>query len=306
MNDANKHISHTNFLAGSNINSKQAFDALMHGDIAIQKLAGLARWHYDIQDTSIPGLIPHSVDCNALHEQLKELNLSGVERHEPCVRREMEAREQLVLDLALSNDVYSAGPGPLAKLHSSAAGEAANSMGHPMEISYSKEPPEVDFGYFRPIRKLGADHYADKDQDGEEAPGVSSPLGVRLLLAEWELGTDPKDYTYHDPYGVVDLEAQPIPQYRRLPAATQQKEIPPRRPPLVVTAATQPPAVQTAEHAPATDQSQTVQRAPHSQQCEPGFDAFSQQPMTSTQTVPGPFGGRPGAKKAARKRIGGF
>lgn len=283
----------------------------MHGHPAIQELTDLARWHYNIQDTSIPGLISHSANCSALHEYLKELNLvSEADRQDPSVRRETDAREQLVLDLALSNDVYSARPRPFAELPSSAACEASsNTVAHPVGMSYSEEPPDVDFGYFRPVRKSGADHYADKDRDSEQDGGVSSSRGVRLLLAEWELGTDPKDYTYRDPYGLADIDAQPVPQYRRLPAAlpmTQKKQIAPQRPPLVVTAATQPPVVHIVEHAPATVQSQTMQRT-HSQQFEPDVHAFSQHPMTSTQTLPGPFGGRPGAgKKAAKKRIGGF
>lgn len=281
----------------------------MRGDLAIQKLASHARWHYNIPDTSIPGLIHHSTNCTALHEYLKELNLvSRVERNDASVRRETEAREQLVLDLALSNDVYSARPGPFAKLNSLAPGEATPDTMHPMELSHSEEPPEVKFGYFRPVRKSGIDHYANKDRDGGEDPGISSPLGVRLLLAEWDLGTDPKDYTYRDPYGLADIDTQPIPQYRRSPAAlpmTQKKPVP-QRPPLVVAAAAQPAVVHAVEHAPPTVQSQTVQRT-HSQHFEPGIDAFSQGLMTSTQTLPGPFGGRPGAgKKPTKKRIGGF
>ncbi|KAH0827044.1 hypothetical protein J3R83DRAFT_4727 [Lanmaoa asiatica] len=303
IEDGNKHVTHANFFAGSNINSKQVLDAWMGGHVAIQKLAGLARWHYNIQDTSVPGLDHHSVDCSALHEHLKELDIvSGVERHDHSLQRETEAREQLVLDLALSNDVYSARP-----LHSFTAGGAtSNTMTRPTEISYSEEPPEVKFGYFRPVRKSGADHYADKDRDADQDPaGVTSPLGVRLLLAEWELGTDPKDYTYRDPYDLADIDAQPIPEYRRplaAPPVTQKKQVPPQRPPLVVAAATQPPVIHTVEYA----TSQTVQRT-RSQQFESGFDAFSQEPMASTQTLPGPFGGRPGVgKKPAKKRIGGF
>ena len=277
----------------------------MRGQIATQELAGLAHWHYNIRDTSIPALGYHPVNCNALHEYLKELNLvSGVERHDLSVQRETEAREQLVLDLALSNDVYSARP--FAQLRSFTASEATrNSIAHPMEISYSEEPPEVKFGFFRPIRKSGADHYADQNQDN---PSVSSPLGVRLLLAEWELGTDPKDYTYRDPYGLADIDEQPIPQYRKPPAAppmTQKKQLPSQRPPPVVVA-TQPPVVHTVERAPTTIQSQSIQQT-HSQQSEPGLDAFSQEPMMSTQVLPGPFGGRPAAgKKPIKKRIGGF
>jgi len=281
----------------------------MRGQIATPKLAGLARWRYNILDTSIPALSYHFVDCNALDEYLKELNLvPGDEEHGPSVQHETGAREQLVSDLVLSNDVYSARP--FVKPHSFAAGEATrNTTAHPVEVSYSEEPPEVKFGYFRPIRKSGADHYAEKHRDNEQELDVSSPLGVRLLLAEWELGSDPKDYTYRDPYGLANIDEQPIPQYRKLPAAlpmTQKKQIPPQRPPPVVAAATQPTVVHTAERAPTTVQSQVIQQT-HSQQFDLGLGAFSQEPMMSTQVLPGPFGGRPGAgKKPAKKRVGGF
>lgn len=276
----------------------------MRGQIATQKLAGLAPWHYSIQDTSIPALNYHSANCSALNEYLKGSDfVSGVEKHDPPVQRETEAREQLVLDLFLSNGVYSARQ--ISNLHSFTAAEATI---HPKEMSYSEEPPEIKFGYFRPVRKSGADHYANKNQGGDQDPGVSSPLGVRLLLAEWELGADPEDYTYRDPYGLADIDERPIPQYRRPPTApsmSQKKQMPAQQPP-VVAAATQPPIVQIVERAPITVQSQAVQRT-HSQQFELGLDTFSQEPMMSTQVLPGPFGGRPAAgKKPAKKRIGGF
>ncbi|KAG9318829.1 hypothetical protein JVU11DRAFT_933 [Chiua virens] len=304
--DGDARNSLTNFLSG-NLNPKHPLDTLNCGYPAMQRLAGLAQWHYDIRDTSIPTLDSRSFNSDASYEYLKELDLvPGVERHDPSVRRETEAREQLVLDLTLSTDVYSARP--LAQLNSlSEGGETSDTVAHPVERLYSEEPPEVKFGYFRPIRKIGANHYADKEQ-GEQDPTVSSPLGVRLLLAEWELGTDPADYTYRDPYGVATIVAQPIPQYRKplaAPAATQKKQTQLQQPPPIVVAATQPPVVHTAERAPSRIQSQTT----HSQQqLEPDIDAFAQEPMTSTQVLPGPFGGRPGAagKKPTKKRIGGF
>lgn len=302
--NGNKHTLHTSFLTSAN--TKQTFDALMRGGVATQELAARAKWRYNIQDTSIPALNCHSVNCNALNEQLKKLNLaSDVEGNDPSARRETEAREQLVVDLALSNDVYSA-----RQLHSSATDEATrDTMTHPAEISHMEEPPEVKFGYFRPIRKSGVDHYANKDPDGEQDRGVSSPLGVRLLLAEWKLGTDPNDYVYRDPYGLADMDEQPTTQFRKAPGTTpmtQKKQMAPQRPPVVVAAATQPPVVHTFERAPPVTQSQVIQRR-HSQQIEPGLDAFSQEPLMSTQVLPGPFGGRPAAgKKPAKKRIGGF
>ncbi|KAF8557295.1 hypothetical protein OG21DRAFT_1601750 [Imleria badia] len=284
IGSGNKHTSPIGLIAGTT-NSKQVFDALMRGQIATQKLAGLAPWHYNIQDTSIPALNYHSADYNALHESLKELNLEpSVERHDPSMQRETEAREQLVLDLVLSNDVHSARQ--FSKLHSSAAAEATT-MAHPKEMSYSEEPPEIKFGYFRPIRKSGADHYVDKNQDGDQDSGVSSPLGVRLLLAEWELGTDPGGYTYRDPYGLADIDERPIPQYRKQPAAPsmpQKKQMPAQRPPAVVAVATQPPIVQTVEYAPTMVQSQAIQRT-HSQQFDLGLDTFSQEPMCASSSL---------------------
>ncbi|KAF8447531.1 hypothetical protein L210DRAFT_3472417 [Boletus edulis BED1] len=297
--DGNGHTSHADFLAGTNINSKQVFDALTRGQIATEKLAGPAQWHYDIQNTSIPALRHHPINCNALNDYLKKLNLvSEIERHDSSMQRETEAREQLVVDLVLSNDVYSARE--ISK-HHFAAGEAASNAGaRPMEMSYSEEPSEVKFGYFRPIRKAGANHYTEGNQDGEQDSRVSSPLGVRLLLAEWELGTDPKDYTYRDPYGVADIDEQPIPQYRKPLVAipmTQKKQMPPQRPPAVVTVATQPPVVRAVERAAPTTGSQIVQRT-QSQPFDVGLDALSQEPMMmSTQVLPGPFGGRPAAGK---------
>ena len=279
----------------SNIDPKDVVDALMHGYPATQKLSSLAQWHYNIKDTSIPALNHCLVDCASLHGYLGDPDLvSEVERHDTAVQQETDARKQLVLDLSLSTDVFSTRPLPRLQPFSAVGGISST------DISYGEEPPEVKFGYFRPVRKIGGDHYVGEEQDKGGDPVISSPLGVRLLLAEWELGTDPKDYAYRDPYGVGDIDALPIPEYRKLPAPqmTQKRQVAPQRPPLVVAAATQPLVVQTVARPVVTGQREMIRQAESQQSV-----GFLEEPMASTQVLPGRFGGR---QKAGKKRIGGF
>ncbi|KIJ69031.1 hypothetical protein HYDPIDRAFT_184954 [Hydnomerulius pinastri MD-312] len=305
--------SRADFLTCGTINSRRGFSALMHGELPLQDLASHASWDYNIHNTSTP-FYDHSDDWPALHERLKELDLvSDTDRAGPSVRRETEARDQLVLDLALSSNVYSAQP--FTKPHSSTAEVATfDTTSQPAKDIYpSDEPPEVKFGYLRPVHKIGGDHYSGKDKGVDQDTAVSSSLGVRLLLAEWEVGTDPGEYTYLDPYGVTEEDHVPALPRRRLalpgpPPLTQRTQVASQRPPMVVAAATTgPPPVQSVLWAPVVTQAQIMQRT-HSQQTvfNSSPDLFSQEPMTSTQVLPGPFGGRQvvGAKKKpAKKRI---
>ncbi|KIJ16780.1 hypothetical protein PAXINDRAFT_98585 [Paxillus involutus ATCC 200175] len=306
--------SRADFFTGGSINSKRGFHSLMRDGLPFQNLASTASWHYNIHDTSTGPFYNHSGNWSTLHESLKELNLvSDTERPGPSLRREEEAREQLVLDLALSSNVYSAQP--FVQRGASTANAAASDISKPgNEMSFRDEPPEVEFGYLRPVLKIGADHYANKDTELDQDTAVSSPLGVRLLLAEWTVGSDPADYRYRDPYGVTEEDMVPAQPHKghALPTqapATQRKQLPSQRPPMVVTnAATRPPPIQPVQWPPSAAQTRTTQQTHSQTLIDSTPDVFSQELVTSTQVLPGPFGGRPvvGARKPAKKRIGGF
>ncbi|KAF9246160.1 hypothetical protein BU15DRAFT_84962 [Melanogaster broomeanus] len=274
--------SRADVLTGGSINSKRGFYSLMRDGLPFRDLASRASWHYNIHNTSTRPFYNHSDDWAALHERLKELDLaSDAESPGPFLRRQVEAREQLVLDLALSSNVYSAQP--FVKPGSSTAGGTAISQST-KERSFSDDPPEVGFGYLRPVRKIGVDHYTKKDKELDQDTAVSSPLGVRLLLTEWEVGTDPTEYTYHDPYGVMEDDTGHALPSR--PPATQRKLVPSQQPPTVVAATvTRPPAIQQGHQPPSATQTQAIQRT-HSQTLfESTLDVFSQEPVTSTQST---------------------
>ncbi|KIK98708.1 hypothetical protein PAXRUDRAFT_823553 [Paxillus rubicundulus Ve08.2h10] len=292
--------SRADFFTGGSINSKRGFHSLIRDRLPFQNLASAASWHYNIRDTLTGPFYDHSGNWPALHESLKELDLvSDTERPSPSLRREAEAREQLVLDLALSSNVYSAHP--FGRLSASTASAAAlDTIPKPAsEMSFGDEPPEVEFGYLRPVLKVGADHYANRETELDQDTAVSSPVGVRLLLAEWKVGTDPADYRYRDPYGVTE---DTIPHKgHALPTqapATQRKQLQSQRPP----------PIQPMQWPPSAARTHTVQQTHSQTLIDATSEVFSQELAISTQVLPGPFGGRPvaGAKKPVRKRLGGF
>ncbi|KAH7889406.1 hypothetical protein F5I97DRAFT_1801300 [Phlebopus sp. FC_14] len=291
------------FLAGaSTINSKGYIRALLADSFPFHDLANAAAWHYSVQQTSSILSQCGSDDWPALHERLKGMDLvSDTEKHPFSLQRETEAREQLVVDLALSGDVYSGRP--LTKPHPLTTNDSMSQR--------TKEPPEVHFGYFHPIRKIGAHHYADvgETEELDEAAPFSSSQGVRLLLAEWEVGTDPENYIYRDPYNVADPDELPAPRKRQAlptPPATQKTVVPSHCPPMVVaTRVEHLPPTQASKRAPTVTQTQTVQRT-LSQTASDHPEVFSQELMASTQVLPGRFGGRPSVgakKKPTLKRI---
>ncbi|KAL4077135.1 hypothetical protein V8B97DRAFT_1939889 [Scleroderma yunnanense] len=296
------------FFAGCIMDHKQSFRALMRGDLSCQDLASRAPWHHSILDTVRHLPYEISSDWSTFHEWLKKLESEpDGEKSTASLQRRSEAREHVVVDLALSCDVFS--PQPIVK-PSSMNTKPAAILGETSGDSVPEEPPEVQFGYFRPIRKVGVNHYTNAGETSvllpEESAAVSSPLGVRLLLSEWQTGVDVENYVYHDPYNTTESVPIPAPPRRKqaLPTSPPVPQIivaSKRRPPAVMTAApTQPPwelfGTRTVEYS--HSQGTAFNSIPDS----------SQELMTSTQVLPGPHGGRPvvGKKKVAKKRMGGF
>jgi len=282
----------------------------MSGNLPTQDLASRAPWRYSILETVRRLPYEISSDWPSFHERLKKLELRDEEKSTASLRRESESQECVIVDLALSCDAFS--PQPIAKPYSADIKPGA----------IPEEPPEVHFGYFHPVRKIGINRYSTGDTSMslcEESTAVSSPLGVRLLLAEWEVGTDVENYVYHDPYNTTESVGAPAPPRRKQALSTAEEAAqlhgrpsvphimvaPKQRPPTVVTAAVTQPDWKLL----GTEVTRTVENN-YSQEIafNPNSDAFSQELMTSTQVLPGPYGGRPGVgkKKPAKKRVGGF
>ena len=196
------------------------------------------------------------------------------------------------------------------------------------------DPSPVQFSFLRPLVKDDPRGVPFTDEDEANTLKAIAPLGVRLLLQEWDIGTDPYEYVYRDPY---DETAQPPDRMQRpakpaLPkdAPTIKETGPPaqtqiQRPPAIASstitrgpppiAASQPaaprkPLVAARSHGslvtgpqramPSGSQPQDAQSA--------GLPPPSQEFMASTQVLPGPHGGRPvpAKKKPVKKRVGGF
>ena len=138
------------------------------------------------------------------------------------MRRESEAQEQLAVDLVLSIDVYSAQS--LAKGETKETEddelETMSRAAEAMTLS-ERELPSNHFGYLSPIPV--PDHPLPPKPAENASTSVVLPPGVRLLLAEWDIGADPDQYTYHDPYD--DDDQQPVTTHPTLHKFTQRHGI---------------------------------------------------------------------------------
>lgn len=298
-----------NFFTGCTANGNSAFQAVARGDIPIKELASLAPWSYNILGTMHRLPYDISEDWSTFREHLKKLQLeSDREGAGNSLRLQTEAQEQLVVDLALSCDVFS--PRPITKPHPTEIGFGTISEEN-RRTGVTDEPPDVEFSFFHPIRKIGANHYVAAEKTSpaltEDDTKVSCPMGVRLLLAEWEVGSDVKNYTYRDPYTATEVDHPSGPRRKqalRIPPPTQSTVVPSQRPPTVVATGTRPQwEVTGTQVAHAAKQSYSQETTSY-----PKLDTFSQDPIqTNTQVLSGPYGGRlMVGKRPTKKRIGGF
>ncbi|TFK55080.1 hypothetical protein OE88DRAFT_1732355 [Heliocybe sulcata] len=310
--------SRADFITQSALNSTRGYRALVQNRIPKTQLVQEMPWH-----TSIKPFLRHfdedaAKDPEELLEALRCYDLESTpDRPGPSYRLEAEAREQLTLDLALASDVFSLNPFRIP--HTEDVDDALETMSRATEsMSISvPEPPPVQFGYLRPVMKSKMDYYSKEEQPkGPDTQEVELPLGARLLMQEWEVGEDPNDYVYRDPYDAAPPPMKAATQKRTQPGALDvlsrsQPDL--QRPPLIVPARTLAPSIPAIQAAP--------RRAPaHSQEfARPGRMGAASQPtvpesqsqdifMANTQVLPGPFGGRLPAvkKKVAKKRMGGF
>lgn len=311
---ADKSKAQASFFTSCPMNAKFAYQAVARGDIPVKELASLTPWSYNLLRTMhrLPYDIPD--DLSTFTEHLKKLQLeSGGENAESFLRRQSEAQEQLAIDISLSCDAFS--PRPIAIPRSTEA-VSERFYEENRHAGVTDEPPDVEFSFFRPFLKIGANHYMIPEETSpiltEEDTKISCPLGVRLLLADWEVGSDVEKYTYRDPYNAteVDRASGPRPkQVLRTPAPPQSTVVSSQRPPTVVAATGARSAVRPKWEVIGTEVTHTTKQS-YSQETafHPMFDTSSQDPMPSTQVLPGPYGGRltVGKKKPTKKRIGGF
>jgi len=260
-----------------------------------------------------------SEDVHTIAKRLRRYDLVLDDyRSGSSLRRESESREQLAVDLLLSTDVYSAQS--FSKVETELAAreddefETMSRAAGAMTL-LETELPTVHFGYLTPGPRVNHD---DAPNIANDAPtGVMLPPGVRLLLAEWETGTDPDRYTFHNPYD----DQQPVASSLILHTPSRKRD---GRDGAQVTESqpirmAPPPVIrhsQAASTAVISSSQPVTRRLAGSQEASgyawPDIHPESYRLMASTQPVPGAFGGRlPTVKKKAappsgKKRVGGF
>ncbi|KAH9901571.1 hypothetical protein C8Q73DRAFT_678269 [Cubamyces lactineus] len=326
-------VSRNDWFTGSVLNSTAGHRALSQGHVPYAQLVRNTPWHLDISPF-VRRIVPElEGSTQSTLEKLSRYDLSdSAERTAASFRRENEARSQLALDLSLACDVYA---------HKRPGKDTTNNFEEDLlNISRSTEamslgdrdPSPMQFSFLRPLVKDDPRGVSFTDEDEVDTVKTMAPLGVRLLLQEWDIGTDPHEYVYRDPY---DEMAEPLDQVRRpakpaLPkdAPTIKEPGPPtqtqiQRPPAIAssTIARGPPPIASQPAAPrkplvaARSHGSLVtgpQRAIPSGSQPLDAQAVglppSQEFMASTQVLPGPHGGRPvpAKKKPVKKRVGGF
>ena len=254
-----------------------------------------ASWHHNINSTikrlglNVTGDIRSCMDALHIYDLVRD-----PERDAQTLTWETEAREQLALDLMLSGDVFSDRPFSTFPDRNSELEVMTKTLSLASETS-------VDFGYFRPILRRCADHYGTTMEEDE----VMSFDGVRAFLKDWVVGTDASvgDNSIGTKLSDNDTLPPADETVRNAKSSQALHLFSSQRPPLVVASTVVHP-----DQTEGVDQSQRPS-FPDSQPMLIGQDhAVSQDYITSTQILPGPYGGRGSLrkKKIAKKRLGGF
>lgn len=112
-----------------------------------------------------------------------------------------DAERQLSLDTSLYAHVYS--PVPLSKPKKHTRDDSLERATEKMSLAEARMPPHLSFSFLKP-RPVSDQERSDAAVVGEVP---DAPLGARMLLAEWDVGTDPRDYEYVNPYPDVPTPA---------------------------------------------------------------------------------------------------
>jgi hypothetical protein len=294
------------YLNESLVQSKRGYNALKRGDLSPKSIK--APLHLFLLPTLQKFDKSLSADLNEMADYLQKFRLSDdVENASQIREHEENASRQLILDLALSFDVFS--ETPVSKY-----GKAVQTLENMTEaLSLGDEPPPIEFGYLKPLKKK--DLYAAKDKEELSWSGLDMPMGVRLLLQGWDT-SDPESYEYQDLYKAAD-EPSPM-QFKKSYSQSQSQVsvIQSQRPPQVlasnVTGFSQPDPFRRAAPKVQSSQTPTLSTLGPTPESLPVAgphygSSQSQDIMASTQILPGPHGGRPsGKKKPPKKRMGGF
>ena len=247
-------------------------------------------------------------------------------RTKESLKLENDACEQLALDLGMASHVYTSKrfskpdttttPPEQAQTFEEAVADMSLATGA-LSIGVS-EPPSVHFGFLTPMIASPSDHspnFGPEKQRSTSQPGEAEPipLGVRLLMDEWKVGEDPKDYKYFDPYG-DDTSSSTEPKHgfgnESLPvrnAQNQPIDPAPRLNPPTVVAVRALPLVAPSKITTVKEREKPLVRGGFTQDNPLQTQGSSQDVMmVNTQVEPGKFGDRKTGQKKRQKRVGGF
>ena len=337
--DEPEDASRNDWFTGSSLDCAAGYRALEKGRIPRRELARGAPWHLDISASIRRNVPEFDEDPQKIMTNLTRYDLADDSRRPAdSYRRETEARSQLALDLSLASDVYSTSRP--RKDGSAPTNGSANFDDDMLSISLSTqamtlgdlEPPPVQFGFLRPVQKgprwNGADDPDDEAKHEDEGTSkLGIPLGVRLLLQEWEVGSDPSQYVYRNPYD--DSAAEPVVARRAAKEPTAKESpgdsrvptrVPSQRPPAIASSVPHgPPVIASSQPVP-TRRPLAAARSEDALIPRPAMNgsqptdfwmappSSQDVPFASTQVLPGPHGGRPtvAKKKPGKKRVIGF
>lgn len=313
------------FLTPNPITGKRGYRAWKQGRIGTQEIARGSGWDFDLTEILKTSTPDFSDDVNVMMNGLQSHNLFlDDDRTKGSLKLENDACEQLALDLGMSSHVYTSKtfskevyplPGQVQTFEDVVTDMSLATGALSINVP---DPPPVHFGFLTPISARPVDH--DPKNVAPEKPDTPQteeedlvPLGARLLLDEWKVGEDPKDYKYLDPYG--DDMFSPTETNRRLwkglsPAQNPQNQpIDPTtqsNPPTVVTARA-PPLVALSKAAMLNEREDLPSRGGFTQDNPLQAQGPSQDVATvGTQVEPGKFGDRKTGQKKRQKRVGGF
>lgn len=134
-------------------------------------------------------------DLEAESRALKDrYNVDSSDDPTPLEQLASSACDQLVMDTTLASRVHSAIPLPPPP-----PTEGPTNAPFPA----SEQPSSLHFSFFHPLptSKITGDL---RDHDDWQRPSLDS-IGVKMLLSEWSIGTDPRSYTWEDPYVEVEV-----------------------------------------------------------------------------------------------------
>ena len=242
-------------------------------------------------------------------------------RTRESLKLENDACEQLALDLGMASRVYSSNcfskpdlaPPEQAQTFEDVVADMSLATGA-LSINVSGPPP-VHFGFLTPITAGPSDRSPSVGPDNPRTPHTGeaepSPIGVRLLMSEWNVGDDPNDYKYLDPYDTSSPDQQRggvgNESLRVRNVQSQPLDPIPRLNPPTVVAARAPPLVAPSKVAVVKEREKIPVGGGFSQDNPLQTQGSSQDAMVvSTQVEPGKFGDRKTGQKKRQKRVGGF